>query len=214
MTFNTETPGWIKTRLLTAGGRNRYGEANYRVVWSSTRLETIGGEWDDYSEGGIWLRTVVETRRVPKYWTHPDRWIVEKWLAPEEYGSPESWRRHTTEFIGAQAVAQLGPYPDRGDYELAFVVEDQDGDYVPLTEAIVEGIIGCIEASRSFSSSQRKAALLRREEKKQEAIEKENEDMVGDAMLPFRGANGEVVLAEKSLFSGPVRSVKSKRSAR
>jgi hypothetical protein len=198
-----ETPGWVKARLLAVSGKNRYGEPNYRVLWSSRRLETIGGEWDDYSEGGIWLRTVIETRQVPKYWTHPDRWVVEKWLPPEEYGSPEGWRQKTTEFVRGQAIAQLGPYPERGEYELAFVVEDNCGNYVPLTHAIVEGIVQCIEASRSFSSVQRKAALFRREEKKREAIQKENADIVADAMLPFHGANGEVVLAEKGLFSAP-----------
>ena len=67
---------------------------------------------------------------------------------------------------------------------------------MPLTEAIVEGIVRCIETSRNFSAAQRKAALLRREEKKQETIHKENEDIVADAMLPFHGANGEVVLTD------------------
>jgi len=191
-----ETPSWVRARLLTIGGKNCYGEPNYRVAWSSSRLETVAGEWEDYSESGIWLRTVVETRRVPKYWTHPERWIVEKWLPPEEYGSPETWRQQTAEFVRGQTVLQLGPYPERGDYELAFVVEDQKGSYVPLTEAIVEGIVRCIEASRNFSAAQRKAALLRREEKKQETIRKENEDIVADAMLPFHGANGEIVLTD------------------
>jgi hypothetical protein len=196
-----ETPEWVKARLLKVGGKNRYGEPNYRVVWSNSRLETIGGEWDDYSEGGIWLRTVIETRRAPKYWTHPERWIVERWLPPEEYGSPESWRQQTTEFIRGRAVEQLGPYPERGDYELAFVLEDEKTDLVPLTEAIVEGVMRRIETSRNFSSAQRKAALFRREEEMQQAVQKENEDIVADAMLPFHGANGEVVVAERSLFS-------------
>lgn len=201
-TFRMETPNWVKARLVTVGGRNRYGEPNYRVVWSSTRLETVGGEWDDHSESGIWIRTVVETRCVPKYWTHPDRWIVERWMPPEQYGSPATWHQCTTEYIRGQAVAQLGPYPERGDYELAFVVEDRSGRFVQLTEAIVEGIVRCIEASRNFSAAEKKAALYRREERKQEDIRKENEDIAADAMLPFHGANGEVVLTDLLPASG------------
>src|SRR5713101_5757686 len=191
-----ETPKWVTERLLLVGGKNRFGDTNYRASWSSTRTEIVGGEWEDYSESGIWIRTVIETRRVPKYWTHPDRWILEKWLPPEEYGSPESWHQQTTEYLGGQAVAQLGPYPERGDYELAFVVEDHNGNFVQLTERIVEGIVRCIETSRNFSAAQRKAALFRREEKKQETIQKENLDIVSDAMLPFHGANGQVVLTD------------------
>ncbi len=197
-----DTPQWVKDRLAVVGGENRYGKPNFRIVWSSSRLEIVGGEWEDYSESGIWIRTVVETRSVPKYWTHPDRWIVERWMPPEEYGSPESWRRQTTEYIRGQMVAQLGPYPDRGDYELAFVLEDHNGKFVQLTEPIVEGIVGCIEISRNFSAAEKKAALLRREENKQKAIQQENEDIVCDAMLPFHGAKGEVVLTDLDKLPG------------
>jgi hypothetical protein len=132
-----ETPGDVARALALAGGHNRFGEANYRAVWGWSRLDWIGGKWEDHDPqtGGL-LREVIELRREPKYLPH-DRWHIERWMPPESYGSPESWHAATTEFVGGRNVAALGPYPSRGDYEHCFTLEGPGGEFVQLTPAAV-----------------------------------------------------------------------------
>jgi len=77
-----DTPENVTQRLLRAGGRNRFGEPNYRAIWGYNRLTLIGGRWED--------KGVVEVRMEPKY-PQVNRWHIEKWVAPETYGAPEFW---------------------------------------------------------------------------------------------------------------------------
>ena len=46
--------------LALAGGRNRFGEPNYRAVWGWSRLDWIGGKWEDRDASGSLIREVVE----------------------------------------------------------------------------------------------------------------------------------------------------------
>src|SRR6202795_3232019 len=89
-----ETPAEVARELLLAGGRNRFGEANYRAVWGWSRLAWVGGKWEDRNLACELVRESVELRRVPKYEPH-DRWHIERWLPPEAYGSPRAWYAHT-----------------------------------------------------------------------------------------------------------------------
>jgi hypothetical protein len=61
------TPAAIAERITRAGGTNRYGEPNFRVVWGGTRLTWIGGRWTDRDAHGNKTREAIEMRRVPKY---------------------------------------------------------------------------------------------------------------------------------------------------
>src|ERR1700722_10205243 len=82
----------VARELLLAGGMNRFGEANYRAVWGWSRLDWIGGKWEDHDpHTGTLLREVIELRREPKYLPH-DRWHIERWMPPESYGSPGEGR--------------------------------------------------------------------------------------------------------------------------
>src|SRR5205807_600843 len=90
-----ETPESVRRRLRLAGGINRYGEPNYRVVWGWSRLTWIGGKWEDRDEHGRLRRETVQLRQVPKYIPH-NRWHIERWCPPELYGSPADWyARHS-----------------------------------------------------------------------------------------------------------------------
>ena len=83
-------PGWVTRQLTLAGGLNRYGEPNYRIVWGWSRLGWVGGLWNDFTTEGCLLRSVVELRHVPLYLPF-DRWHLERWCPPELYGSEYSW---------------------------------------------------------------------------------------------------------------------------
>jgi hypothetical protein len=163
-----EAPADVARELAQAGGRNWFGEANYRAVWGWSRLDWIGGKWEDRDPAsGALLREVIEVRREPKYAPH-DRWHIERWMPAESYGSPAEWRAQTLEIVNGRNVAALGPYPSRGDYEHCFTLEGPRGEFVPLTPAVARHIARAIEFSRGASRVKRREALgerSRREER-------------------------------------------------
>lgn len=162
----------VTRELLLAGGVNRFGEANYRAVWGWSRLDWIGGKWEDHDAvSGTLLREVIELRREPKYLPH-DRWHIERWMPPESYGSPQEWHAATSEFVGGRNVAALGPYPSRGDYEHCFTVEGPRGEFLQLTPAVARHVARAIETSHGIASAKKKEALedrARREEREYDA---------------------------------------------
>jgi hypothetical protein len=165
----------VARELALAGGCNRFGEANYRAVWGWSRLDWIGGKWEDRNEDGALVREVVELRREPKYTPH-NRWHIERWLPPESYGSPDQWHAETIEIENGRSVAALGPYPSRGDYEHCFTLEGPRGEFVQLTPAAARHIARAIEASRVAQRAKSREALderLRREEREYDAYAEE-----------------------------------------
>ncbi len=171
-----ETPEDVARELAIAGGCNPFGEANYRAVWGWSRLDWIGGKWEDRDPAtGSVVREVIEVRREPKYVPH-DRWHIERWMPAESYGSPEEWLAWTQEIVGGRNVAALGPYPSRGDYEHCFTVEGPRGEFVQLTPAVARHIARAIEFGRGISRGRKKEALderVRREEKEYDAYAEE-----------------------------------------
>ena len=117
-----EAPASIQKRIARAGGLNRYGEPNFRVVWGGSRLTWIGGRWTDRDASDNIIREAIELRQVPKYFPH-DRWHIERWTPPEFYGSPEIWYAQTIEVEDGIRIPTLGPYPARGEYEHSFTLE-------------------------------------------------------------------------------------------
>src|ERR1700689_25750 len=107
-----ETPSNVAEELLLAGGFNSFGEANYRAVWGWSRLDWIGGKWEDRETHGLLVRGVIELRGEPEYLPH-DRRHVERCMPPESYGSPEAWHAETLEIENGRSIAALGPYPSR-----------------------------------------------------------------------------------------------------
>jgi hypothetical protein len=166
-----ETPVDVARALELAGGHNPFGEANYRAVWGWSRLDWIGGKWEDRDpETGALIREAVELRREPKYTPH-NRWHIERWMPAESYGSPAAWRAQTLEIVNGQNVLALGPYPSRGDYEHCFTLEGPHGEFVQLTPAVARYVARAIETSRGSSGARKKEALderTRREEREYE----------------------------------------------
>jgi hypothetical protein len=166
-----EAPGDVARELALAGGLNRFGEAHYRAVWGWSRLDWIGGKWEDRDAAGNLLREVVEVRREPKYLPH-DRWHIERWMPPESYGSPEQWCAATCEIANGRSVAALGPFPSRGDYEHCFTLAGPGGEFVQLTAAAARHIARAIETGRGVEKSKGREALeesSRRQEREYDA---------------------------------------------
>jgi len=181
-----ETPESVARRLANAGGLNRYGEANYRVVWGWNRLGWIGGKFEDRDEHGEMVREVVELRREPKY-AAVNRWHVERWVPPEAYGSPREWYAQTMERAQGRNVPALGPYPERGEYEHCFTIQGLNGEFVQLTPTIVEHVARAIEWSRRMPKAKGRGRLYEREAREDRAYEAWANDVLDDGMPALHG---------------------------
>lgn len=171
-------PKESERRLLLAGGRNRFGGPNFRVVWASGRLEWQGGRWNDFDEQGNRIRSLVAVRRVPRYEPF-EGWLVEKWVPPEAYGSREAWRRFT-EVVDGISIETLGPFPSRGDYEEVFRLA------APLTPTVCEAIVSLV--SRRRNMIERKFVAEARQAKKEHDWDSFVDAVLSDAGQAFGGA--------------------------
>ena len=152
----------IRERVLRAGGLNRLGEANYRVVWGWSRLAWIGGRWVDRDDSGNVIRERVELRQEPKYLPH-DRWHIERWLPPETFGDRVQWYAQTLEKEDGILIPALGPYPSRGEYEHCFTVQGPCGEFLPMTAGVCDSVVRAIEWTRRQSAGDLRRAIERRE---------------------------------------------------
>jgi len=181
-----EAPESVQRRLTLAGGVNRFGEPNYRAVWGWNRLTWIGGKWEDRDAAGNLVREVIQLRQVPKYHAF-SRWHIERWVPPEVYGSPEQWYARTLEVEGGYSIPALGPYPARGEYEHCFKLQGPRGEFVQLTPTAAEYVAGLIEASRKFTSREKRAALDRRESAAALEFDAWAYNVLDDAVPAFHG---------------------------
>jgi hypothetical protein len=180
-----DTPQAVARRLELAGGRNWFGEPNYRAVWGWNRLAWIGGKFEEHDPAtGSLLREVVDLRQEPKY-SAVNRWHIEKWLPAEVYGSPRAWYAQTLEVAGGRSVPALGPYPSRGEYEHCFTLEGPRGEFVQLTPTVAEHIARAIEWSRRHPRASSRRSLYDREQREDRAYDAWAYDMLDDAAPAF-----------------------------
>jgi len=181
-----EAPEEVAQRLSVAGGLNRYGEANCRVVWGWNRLAWIGGKFEDRDEHGNLVREVVELRREPKY-AEVNRWHMERWVPPETYRSPKEWYAQTVESANGKSVPALGPYPERGEYEHCFTIQGLHGEFVQLTPTIVERVAQAIEWARGRPKAKQRGMLYEREAREERAFEAWAFEVLDDAAPAWHG---------------------------
>ena len=110
--------------FLSRFGNNPSGTPWYKLVWSDDERELRRGTFNDFTTSGLFLRTITDTRLVPKYSYIKERWVLEKWIPPE--------RAYNAEL----------PNSSNGSYEPLFVFEDRFGHSLPVTYKALEFIIG------------------------------------------------------------------------
>ncbi len=181
-----DPPASVARRLELTGGWNRFGEANFRAVWGWSRLTWIGGKWEDRDATGSLLREVVELRQVPKYFPF-DRWHIERWCPPELYGSPAEWYERTAEVERGRTIPALGPYPARGEYELAFTLQGPQGEFVQLTPTIAEYVARAVEFCRAIPPRLRRDALDARMAREERGFDHYADMVLSDAGPAFHG---------------------------
>lgn len=202
-----DCPEDVAERLRIAGGENRFGDPNFRVVWGWNRMVKIFGEWQEFEQYQARLTdrltgysdvrhftklksSVIEERTVPKY-LPANCWHLEMWRPPEEYGSPEAWDKAGQEHSKFQTLHTAGEYPHRGEYELCYPLTDDgspDGQPLPLIVAVVEEIVKMLRYGRQHLDLQRsKAAIEQREKNREERFVKDVEDRLRSALPAFHG---------------------------
>lgn len=174
----------VHERLKRAGGTNRFGEPNFRVVWGGSRLGWIGGRWIDRDLHGNVIREAIELRREPKYMP-VNRWHIERWMPPESYGSPEQWYAQTIETEDGIRIPALGPYPSRGEYEHCFTLAGTNGEFLALSPAACDWIVRAIEWARRRPAMLAKQAITRRESRRECGWDRLADDIFDDSVPAF-----------------------------
>lgn len=196
LTQHRTAPQSVQDRITRAGGRNIYGWPNFRVVWGWDRLATFGGRWEDWEHDAKGrpvrlIRVCHEYRQMPKYddyW----HWHIEKWVPASFFGGPDYWRDQYTERTDdGREFLELGPFPNQGEYELSFTIEDME-----LTPTVVDTIVRAIEWSRYVVKKDKARSLeaLRRREAQKELDWHNYADAVLDDAAPAFGLQPRVFM--------------------
>jgi hypothetical protein len=181
-----ETPPEVQERVATAGGFNRLGEPNFRVVWGGARLTLIGGRWTDRDAHGNVIRERVELREVPKY-LPLNRWHVERWMPPEVYGSPEEWYRRTVEVEDGIRCPALGPYPSRGEYEHCFTLQTPAAEFIALNPNACDWVVRAVEWARRQTRTATRSSIVKRESLRERNWDRVATDVLDESSRAFHG---------------------------
>lgn len=105
----------------------------WRIVFSEDQFEYRYGTYDDITPAGLYLRTVTETRYVPKY----RQWIQKKYVLERLTVVPEMNKEDL---------------PDsKISYEPLWVFEDKHGNYLPPKFEASKFIIDTVYAAQYSS---------------------------------------------------------------
>ena len=139
----------------------------WRVVYSNDQLEKRLGTYDDYTEGGIYLRTVREVREVPKY----RQWIPDKYVLERLTIIPD---------INKEDLPT-----SRMSYEPMYVFEDSHGKYLPPKLNACKFAIDTVYAAEGKHSLAKYVEPEGENENRVAKLQEElfgNETSVGDAL--------------------------------
>lgn len=145
---------------LSRFGQNPYGENLYRIVFAPTRRYLVVGErahwWPKYPECG-------------------DSWILERWRSAMEYhGSRASWD---------MLCSNLGPYPERGEYDIAHHFEIVQPD-----DCNLDKLIAWMEEGHKRNPRENTVALKAALEKDEADLSKVRQAMIGNSLPAFGSA--------------------------
>jgi len=180
-----ETPEFCE-RLLKMFGKNIYGENIYRVIWGENHYndQIIGGMWGDTE--------TVEYRIIPDI---TKKYILQKWLPPEQLGSPALFY-DTNQFNNSidHGLWSDPVYPTRGRFEHIYTFQNDvigspeygQYEYPSIMKMIL--IAKCIEAGKLYSKVEKMNANQQARDKKEQDWKNKMQDMVSDSMLPMEGS--------------------------
>ena len=187
--------------LTEYGGKNIYGEPNFRVVWSNGRVVKRTRRFIDTDASGNIIRQAVGTRTIRRYNvpTLRDRFVIERWHPASFYGDPETWQYKNTKLIDGHLVQPIGDYPARGDYEHVDTVETVDADgnrhFLWPSREYVKFVVDSVRYVQSLTREAIADRLTAEDEAREEQMFNSILDRVKDASRPFGGIQPFVSLA-------------------
>jgi hypothetical protein len=140
-------------KFLKQQGKTPLGAPLFKLVWSNSETELRSGQFEDWTKGGLFIRTFVGTREVLKYNYIVDRWILEKWFPPE------------------LTLCRELPNSINGSYEPLYVFEDRKGNFLHPNLKSLNFLIEQTRQPNRSTPEQLMAALLEKEEKEVREIE-------------------------------------------
>jgi hypothetical protein len=197
-------PTFFDASLRMIGGDNPLGQSYLRVVWG----------WD----------ARLFRNEDPNALAYPgpflDRWILEKWLPAEFFGTPEEWEKcRYFQSADGKRIDSLGPYPRQGRYGMvmplvaAGLSGTTEGDFIPLGEEVltfVEILLPTIrfqtpDAYQSAENYRKLQEQMADEESKRWEEAEQYADILGDELKGHRGdhedRNPAFSLPGKSLWT-------------
>ena len=157
-------------------GENLYGAPLFRIAFSDSRTDLIGGKWPDGN---------CEYREVPRYPALRGQWIMEKWLSAEEYaGQRAQYERE--QFDAESGLFTCGPYPHRGEYAYCHTFSGQP------TESQVGWAVRNLKISRDLTPGARRQGIMEPLEKQQRDQDARFSDIWDNAMGPWQNADAVV----------------------
>lgn len=157
-------------------GLNFYGEALYRVVFSDSRTDLLGGKWPDGA---------CEYREVLRYPGIRAQWVLEKWCSGEEYaGQRADYER--AQFDPESGLLTCGPYPYCGEYVHCYTFPCAPGD------SMVYQVVCALTLSRDLTPGARKQGIMAPLEKQQKDRDNRFDSIWDNTMGGFQKADAVV----------------------
>lgn len=187
-------PHWFQEGLTRIAGTNRHGKPNLRLVWGGTaiseKMETPTLKYlAGYSTGVLSGYNCVkdgETTFVTDLADAPEgslvfpatkseplgllRWVVEKWIAPEEL---ERQNRFQRRYLPGEIEPTLREFPREGIYDCFLVIETRESKF----RHVDEQVLTVVEAYWHYLQKpehERQADDWRAEDAEKERLEKKD----------------------------------------
>jgi hypothetical protein len=146
-------------------------------------------------------RVIAEVREIPKY-SHLDTqgWILEKWFAPELFGGEEFW---TSQIVPGTTVPLLGPYPERGVYEMIAGVFP----FAPECSFLEQFISFHTKRSREMQESDARKVMNQKTDRLLAAEQQKNDEATQHILDKIKGP-----LLGTSLAAGRLRNEMAERA--
>ncbi len=150
--MNTEHE--INDSLRGEFGTNPSGQQYWRVSWSNKQVEFRKRTYEEHYHG-IYLRTITAIEECPKYPLIKERWIIERWIAPDPI--------YTDEIVSAK---------EAGSYECIYVFQDKDRNYLPLNLTVAVIVIKSLLSPGTIGrrTDPSETAQIQHEQKEEDTI--------------------------------------------
>ena len=164
-------PKTYQDRITRAGGLNRYGQPNFKIVWGQTETIRVA------APGGYKNILVAFNRPC---------WILQRWLPPEAYGTPEIYYAQNYDIETGRQF--LGDYPWKGRYETLFMLEAKYvkngrmiSEALPLSAWVIDMTIPMVKEALNLTQEQQDLAVKEVHDREEKDKANELADLLQDA---------------------------------